>query len=265
MKLLKHRDVTDYGSWRRVVTLFLLVSQSWMSETVLAWSTAGYGGSCGSTFARLPSSRLPSSMPLSCSAQPDEAASQFHIRNSTYGDLGQVADTILASFYANATSPWSQLYRMGELNRVQQGFPYADKTLHRMLVAVVQTNEKKERVVGYCDIDARKPNQPTSYSWNPRPYLSDLCIHPAFRRLGIAQALVKICEDFCVQDIAKEEIFIRVEKTNVPALTMYQKMGYRPIENPDDPMGTIILLRKNLLLDDDSLQEPQAYSANQFC
>jgi ribosomal protein S18 acetylase RimI-like enzyme len=185
----------------------------------------------------------------------------FRIRDSTFADLGQVADTILESFYANATSPWRQLYRMGELNRVQQGFPHADKTLHRMLVAVVHTNEPgEERVVGFCDIDARKPNRSTSYTYNPRPYLSDLCIHPDFRRLGIAQALVHICEEFCGQDIIKEEIFIRVEKTNVPALNMYQKMDYRPIENPDDPEGTIILLRKNLLLDDDSLQDPQAYS-----
>lgn len=61
----------------------------------------------------------------------------------------------------------------------------------------------------------------------------------------MARSMVKACEKFCRDDLEKDEIFIRVEETNQPALNMYQSMGYVKIENPDK--GTIILLRKSLV------------------
>jgi ribosomal protein S18 acetylase RimI-like enzyme len=177
--------------------------------------------------------------------QTYSAENDVIIRDSQFEDLRAVADVIISSFYENSTSPWNQFYRMGELNRIQQSFPYADKELHRMLVAV-SIEDKKERVVGFCDIDARTPNRQTSYTYNPRPYLSDLCICPKYRRKGIARSLIQACEDFCVEQISREEVFIRVEKNNVAALDMYTSMGYYDVENPDDPEGHIVLLTKKL-------------------
>jgi ribosomal protein S18 acetylase RimI-like enzyme len=168
----------------------------------------------------------------------------FYIRDSQYGDLHGAADVIMRSFYANATSPWKQMYTMGELNRLQQGFPYADKELHRMLLAISTAEGEEELVVGFCDIDARIPNQKTSYNYNPRPYLSDLAVHPDHRRKGIARALIQTSEEFCLGNMNREEIYIRVEKTNTAALKMYQHMNYFRITNPDDPLGNIVLLRK---------------------
>ena len=170
---------------------------------------------------------------------------EISVRDCTFAELTQVSDLIMSSFYANATSPWSQLYRMGELNRIQQGFPYADKAQHRVLVAA--TTNATSQIVGYIDVDDRVPNRNTSYKYNPRPYLSDLCIAPEYRRRGIARALVEECEDFCLSKLEKNEAFIRVEKKNVAALTMYQSMGYSPIDNhPDSSNEEILLLRKDL-------------------
>jgi ribosomal protein S18 acetylase RimI-like enzyme len=177
-------------------------------------------------------------------------AIQYHVRDCTFAELNDVADVILESFYVNTTSPWTQLYRMGELNRIQQSFSYADKSRHRMLVAVVEKSgagdRKTEHIVGFCDVDARAPNRPSSYQYNPRPYLSDLCVAISWRRRGIANALIKACEEFCVKEIARTSVFIRVEKGNFAALTMYKEMGYLRIQNPDDPLGNIILLCKKL-------------------
>lgn len=107
---------------------------------------------------------------------PDDVDGNFRVRDAVYAELGGVASVIMTSFYTNAQSPWKQLYHMAELNRIQQAFPYADKELHRMLVAVAGD---KEHIIGFCDIDARKPNRPTSYSYNPRPYLVSSVVRTA--------------------------------------------------------------------------------------
>ena len=167
----------------------------------------------------------------------------FRIRDSQYADLAVVSDIIIRSFYANVTSPWNHMYRMAELNRLQQGFPYADKELHRMLVAVSIIDDT---VIGFCDIDARVPNRPTGYKYNPRPYLSDICVDPDWRRRGIARSLIEACESFCSESLDREEVFIRVEKENHAALHMYRSMEYYRVKNPDDPLGSVILLKKNL-------------------
>jgi ribosomal protein S18 acetylase RimI-like enzyme len=172
----------------------------------------------------------------------------YRIRDCTYGELNQVADVIIAAFYSNSTNPWRQLYRMGELNRVQQAYPYK-KSDHRMFVALVQTENalRDEKIVAFVDVDDRPvpPRFPSPYKHNPRPYLSDLCVHPDFHRKGIARSMVEQCEKFCREDLQKNELFIRVEQSNQPALLMYQSMGYTTMDDPDN--GPIILLRKSLM------------------
>lgn len=167
------------------------------------------------------------------------------IRDSAYAELPKVADVIVAAFYPNSTGPFRTLFRLAELNRIQQCFTYSNISLHRMLVAEHVTGRKKQ-IVGFCDVDARQPNRPTGYTYNPRPYISDLCIHPDFRRLGIAKRMIEACEGFA-KDIGKREVFIRVQSVNVLAVNMYEKLGYNQIDNPDCKDGSIILLRKSLV------------------
>lgn len=173
------------------------------------------------------------------------------IRDCLYGEIGDIADVIMESFYVDAKPPWNHMYRLGEINRLQQGFPYADRDKHRMLVAVAKEMESigeqvvmQERIVGYCDCDLRIPNQST-YQYNPRPYVSDLCVSPSIRRQGIANKLVQFCEEFC-QEIGKTEVFIRVERKNLAALTLYQNLGYVEIENNLDDTENVVVLRKPL-------------------
>jgi ribosomal protein S18 acetylase RimI-like enzyme len=197
-------------------------------------------------------------------------ATNFEVRDCTHGELNLVADIIMDSFY-NYTDPsniWKQLTKLAELNRIQQNFPYgSDKAHHRMLV-VTSTNfnssDTATSICGFVDIDTRIPNRPTSYKYNPRPYLSDLCIHPNYRRYGLASLLIQSCEDYCrshhhsntgsmlstrqqneisPSDVHRgPELYIRVETTNIIAIQMYQKLGYSILSDHADSSNPNILI-----------------------
>jgi ribosomal protein S18 acetylase RimI-like enzyme len=234
---------------QRLLAIFLATSGSTV-EIVSGWSRGPAFRGVGARRRAHPSSFTTSTLKSKSSSVEND----FYIRTSQYGDLGGAADVIISSFYANATSPWKQLYRMAEMSRLQQGFSY-DKELHRMLLAI-STVKGEEEIVGFCDVDARIPNQKTSYTYNPRPYLSDLAVHPDHRRKGVAKALIETSEAFCLGDLNRNEIYIRVEKINTAALSMYQALNYFRITNPDDPLGNIVVLRKRF--DDDEADDSKA-------
>lgn len=177
----------------------------------------------------------------------------YVVRDCLYGELTSVVDIIMSSFYSKTPSPWRQLYRIGELNRLQQSFPYGEPD-HRMLVAVNKLSPSStDTIIGFCDIDDRIPNRPTSYSFNPRPYLSDLCVHPSFRRKGIARSMISACENFCMQELGKKKLFIRVERNNTNAILMYEQLGYQEFlgtTEQETEQPHIVLLTKDLSYQD---------------
>jgi ribosomal protein S18 acetylase RimI-like enzyme len=193
------------------------------------------------------------------------------VRDCSYADLNRVADIVLSSFYdTSIKSPWRQLYRMGELNRIQQGFAYpAQRDRHRMLVAVAVAVAEPHtevdgasasincgggsagggvgRIIGFCDVDGRPSNRPTGFASNPRPYLSDLCTDPAFRRRGVAKGLVEACETFCCSQLNEQFVYIRVESHNEAAILLYEGMGYRTVDDEVevDPTAAFAVLGRN--------------------
>lgn len=186
-------------------------------------------------------------------------------------ELGRVADIILGSFYSDETTGmWKRLYRLAELNRLQQNFAYADQQdRHRMLVVertTVEPDEGDRRrrrrqdavVVGFCDVDARPPPPPTTDLASPpppRPYLSDLCVAGDCRRRGLATALVERAERLCVDAWGRDRLWIRVRESNRAALSVYRRLGYRVVSKDVDATGqealanneVIVTLRKDFL------------------
>ena len=154
-----------------------------------------------------------------------------------------MADIVVESFYSgdSAKSPWRHLYRLAELDRLQQNFPYTDER-HYMFVAVAT---ETKQVVAFVDVDAR-PAQRTQDP--PRPYLSDLCISSKWRRRGIATSLVRKCEQVVRHYMKKSELYIRVEQANDAAIQMYENLDYQRQDH--DYFGvedTTQLLHKSLL------------------
>jgi len=191
----------------------------------------------------------------------------FQIQTCQYADLNPVSDIIMDSFYETKTS-WRRLLKLAELNRLQQNFPYVDTDLHQMFVAVAaQVTEKDDKttsspststttilhprtVIGFVDIDAR-PCRPEIQL--PRPYLSDLAVHPNYRRKGVAKALIQACEDF-IRTIPRKELYIRVEETNAAAVDMYMnKLNYQSqgVEETKDKKRVMTLHKVLLPTGDD--------------
>lgn len=195
-----------------------------------------------------PSHRYISSLNSAVDSQPQQYAHtttpnspSFKIRNCKYADLGVVADIILASFYQTSTSPFKNLYRLAELNRLQQNFPYNDLDRHIMLVATLTDSNE---IVAFCDVDARPATRPID---PPRPYLSDLAVRPDCRRRGIAKKMVQECERTAHYDMNRHELYIRVEEKNTAAVDMYDGLGYEPLEHHIfGVQDTTVLLRKDL-------------------
>jgi ribosomal protein S18 acetylase RimI-like enzyme len=66
----------------------------------------------------------------------------------------------------------------------------------------------------------------------PRPYLSDLCVCPSRRRQGIGAALVRACEATVKarrpnRGPAGAKLFLKAERDNMPAMAMYEELGYK--------------------------------------
>ena len=145
----------------------------------------------------------------------------FYIREGKFSDMGRVANIIVDSFYSPSIFVRPFLYA-SELQRLQDNFPYNDKHLHTYFVACTKKDVDKEIVIGFVDIDARPSKNADA---PPRPYLSDLAIDKHHRRLGLAKKLVRQCEAR-VKEMGMTRLFLRVERENGNARTMYQNLGY---------------------------------------
>jgi ribosomal protein S18 acetylase RimI-like enzyme len=182
-------------------------------------------------------------------------------------ELGQVADLIMDSFYTTTTTEtgggggfiWKRLYKLAELNRLQQNFAYPDQAdQHQMLVVELQADNnnnnnnghRSNAIVGFCDVDDRPLPLDFKVQLPPRPYLSDLCIAVDHRRQGLASALVEHAERFCIETTLEDDndsdsdsdndvvLWIRVQEANTAALAMYQRLGYQIVSKDLDTTTT---------------------------
>lgn len=89
---------------------------------------------------------------------------------------------------------------------------------------IVATNRKDEMIgIATISIDQNMLDNSSSI-WN----ISDVWVHPLFRRNGIATKLVAKCEEIA-ESRGATEIRLHVYATNQPAAMMYGRLGYSTI------------------------------------
>ena len=137
------------------------------------------------------------------------------IRDATPGDLAAIAIIQAASPEAAQWNP-------------------ADYLAHHCCVALLGNSVTRERVAGFIVVRETTAGE--------REILN-LAVHPAQRRQGIARALVD------AELRASGVWFLEVRESNMAALTLYQKLGFRASgRRPSyyrDPTETAIVLTRH--------------------
>lgn len=195
-------------------------------------------------------------------ARPFLDSSNFLIRMATIKDLFQLADILAMSFHSHrGILAWIYpLFRLGIYedlrNRLRSSFDH-----YVCLVAQVQPLEEclpetifplEDVLVGTVEmtVRSRSPWLLTSFDY---PYLSNLAVHPLYRRRGVAQQLLDHCEHQALE-WGFSEIYLHVLENNHGARHLYYQLGYR-LEQIDGHWSSLIFrrprrffLRKNLSL-----------------
>lgn len=156
----------------------------------------------------------------------EQASWQFQIRVATADDLTSIAHIIAESFHGHdGFWGWAfPLVRLGIYedlkHRLSSPAPH-----HVCLVAIETTNGASHHLVGTVELGVR-----LSDSWvktgRSFPYLSNLAVHPKYRRHGIASGLLIKCEKFA-HEWGFDDLYLHVLENNHQAQQLYFKLGYK--------------------------------------
>ncbi len=139
-------------------------------------------------------------------------------------DLSEVLSIENSSF----PNPWRDLTFLGEIRNQSISFP------------LVVVHSLHKRVIGYIIF------------WKifEDVQINNIAVHPDYRRLGIGRAVLEGIIEQMRKEGAKN-MTLEVRPSNVAALTLYKKLGFRPLSirkgyytNPDED-ALVLGLRLN--------------------
>ncbi len=96
---------------------------------------------------------------------------------------------------------------------------------HLCLIAINNSTDGTNHVVGALELNVRFSDSWTSKS-KSFPYLSNLAVHPKYRRNGVASGLLLRCEQIS-QDWGFQDLYLHVLESNYQARQLYFQLGYR--------------------------------------
>jgi GNAT superfamily N-acetyltransferase len=187
--------------------------------------------------------------------QPDASANSsaschFQVRAATSVDLRGISQIIADSFHSpNGFWGWAfPLLRLGIYedlrHRLTSPAPH-----HLCLVAVdaepTEASPATNNLAGTVELGVR-----FSDSWGQVaksfPYLSNLAVHPDYRRQGAASDLLAGCEKIA-QEWGFQDIYLHVLESNYQARQLYFKHGYR-VHKVEGNLNTVVFGRARQIL-----------------
>ena len=163
-------------------------------------------------------------------------ATSYTIRVAGLNDLDQLVDVLATSFYSQiGWRRWIHpLLKIGIYEDLKQRL--RSRAANYVCLTAVRSSPlsathsaphqtDSDAIAGTVELSTR-----TSYLWlirHPRQlYLSNLAVDVSCRRRGIAQQLLKACEQVAFE-WGFEELYLHVMEDNTEARRLYQKTGYR--------------------------------------
>lgn len=174
------------------------------------------------------------------------ASLQLQIRAATPADLTGVAQIIAESFHSQSGMfGWLfPLLRLGIYedlrHRLASPAPH-----HVCLVAVDATADAASDLVGTVELGVRFGD-----SWmqvgRGFPYLSNLAVHPKYRRQGAASGLLTGCEKVALS-WGFQDLYLHVLENNHQARQLYFKLGYQ-VHKVESHLNALFLGRSRQIL-----------------
>jgi ribosomal protein S18 acetylase RimI-like enzyme len=159
----------------------------------------------------------------------------LQIRPATLGDITALTDILAESFHSrDGILSWVYpILRLGIYEDLRHRLVMSSPQ-YLCLVAVASSvgvsssvyRSNQEYVLGTVEMGLR-----SRYAWqlsltSRYPYLSNLAVHPQYRKQGIAQQLLSSCEQ-TAQRWGFSNIYLHVLENNRQAKRLYYKLGYR--------------------------------------
>eukprot|EP00929_Paragymnodinium_shiwhaense_P101341 TRINITY_DN6435_c0_g1_i1.p1 TRINITY_DN6435_c0_g1~~TRINITY_DN6435_c0_g1_i1.p1 ORF type:complete len:394 (+),score=110.69 TRINITY_DN6435_c0_g1_i1:81-1262(+) len=102
--------------------------------------------------------------------------------------------------------------------------------------------EGRQPIVGLVDISlwpadgrVKAPDARSKPGCASKPYMLNLCVSPAYRRRGLAKALLSITERVLADAWRDVEFYLHVEDDKAPANALYEAVGYEAMDYEYDP------------------------------
>ncbi|MGL5063655.1 MAG: GNAT family N-acetyltransferase [Microcoleus sp.] len=161
--------------------------------------------------------------------------SGFALRLAASKDLTQLADILALSFHSRkGFVEWVYpLLRLGIYEDLKNRLRCRSEHYICLVAEIVSCGSSGgerfatpgEHIAGTVEMALR-----SRLAWQvpsaDYPYLSNLAVHPQYRRLGIAQQLLCSCEQTALQ-WGFSEIYLHVLENNHAARQLYDRAGYR--------------------------------------
>ncbi|MEH2265170.1 MAG: GNAT family N-acetyltransferase [Nostoc sp.] len=176
----------------------------------------------------------------------DPTCWQFQVRTATPADLIDVSQIIAESFHSQkGLWGWAfPLLRLGIYEDLRHRMA-SPPPRHVCLVAFEGTSGAANNLVGSVELGVRY-----SDSWNQAsigfPYLSNLAVHPKYRRHGVASGLLTSCEKVS-QEWGFKDLYLHVLENNHEARQLYFKVGYR-VHKVESNLNRFLLGRSSQML-----------------
>jgi ribosomal protein S18 acetylase RimI-like enzyme len=187
-------------------------------------------------------------------ASAEQSSHHFQIRAATSADLRGVAQIIAESFHSqNGLWGWAfPLLRLGIYEDLKHRL-LSSSPHHICLVAVNTHANATHQLVGTVEMGVRF-SDPWTQVGRSFLYLSNLAVHPEYRRHGVASQLLVSCEQVS-REWGFDHLYLHVLENNYQARQLYFKLGYK-VHTVESNLNIFfsrqsrqILLHKHLHLD----------------